>query len=58
MADPASNNLGARVGDFFLAASGPEQLPFVLWLAAGFAAGALYKNAEDAKGAAGAADRP
>jgi light-harvesting complex I chlorophyll a/b binding protein 3 len=47
MSAPAANNMAARIGDFYLASTPLQQTGFVLWLAAGFAAGALYKYAQD-----------
>lgn len=43
---PAANNLLARVGNFIQDTSPQQQLGFALWMAAGYAAGALYVYAE------------
>lgn len=47
MSAPATNNIAARIGDFYLTSTPLQQAGFVLWLAAGLAAGALYKYAQD-----------
>jgi hypothetical protein len=47
MADPSVNNLAARVGDFCLSTHAAQQLPFLLWLAAGWAVAALLQYASE-----------
>jgi hypothetical protein len=47
MAAPATNNMLAGVGDFIQHTPASQQAGFIIWLAAGFAAGALYKRAQD-----------
>jgi hypothetical protein len=54
MADPSANNLAARVGDFCLSTSAAQQLPFLLWLAAGWAVAALLQYAAGDEGDEGA----
>jgi hypothetical protein len=55
IAAPASNNVLANIGDYVQHTPTGGQVGFVLWLAAGFAAGALYKRAQDGEEAAAAA---
>jgi uncharacterized membrane protein AbrB (regulator of aidB expression) len=47
MSAPASNNVLANIGDYVQHTPTAGQVGFVLWLAAGFAAGALYKRSQD-----------
>eukprot|EP00879_Flechtneria_rotunda_P000393 GHRR01000486.1.p1 GENE.GHRR01000486.1~~GHRR01000486.1.p1 ORF type:complete len:367 (+),score=85.03 GHRR01000486.1:219-1319(+) len=47
IASPATNNMAARIGDFCTTATPAQQANYVLWLLAGFAAGALYKYSQD-----------
>lgn len=55
MSAPASNNVLANIGDYVQHTPIAGQVGFVLWLAAGFAAGALYKRAQDSGDAASVA---
>eukprot|EP00882_Tetradesmus_deserticola_P017997 GHRQ01019310.1.p1 GENE.GHRQ01019310.1~~GHRQ01019310.1.p1 ORF type:complete len:223 (+),score=82.53 GHRQ01019310.1:134-802(+) len=50
MANPAARNLAARIGDFCTSTTPAQQLPFMLWLAAGWAALALMQYSVDGRG--------
>jgi hypothetical protein len=47
VADPANRNLLANVGSFITTHTSRELFPYVIWLVAGYAAGALYSYSLD-----------
>lgn len=56
MSSPATNNILSGIGGAIQHTSPGTQAAAAIWLAAGFAAGALYKRAQDSELAALAAE--
>jgi hypothetical protein len=50
IANPSANNLAARVGDFCISTPATQQMPYLLWLAAGWAVVALLQYAAESQG--------